>query len=71
MTTHMERAQALANKITKKAEDALSGLEREMSIMKWPPEFRAIMWGAVVEMASLKRSEAQSAADGQYRHKEG
>lgn len=61
--TDMEKAQALAEKITSKAEDALSGIDQE--IMKWPAEFRAIMWGAVVEVASLRRSEAQSLADGQ------
>ncbi len=62
MTSHEDKAkaQALANKITSKAEDALSGLDREMAIMKWPAEFRAIMWEAVVELAARRAAGARS-----------
>lgn len=59
MNSHVDKAIAVAAKITKKAEDALAGLEREMAIMKWPSEFRAIMWGAVVEIASRRASSAR------------
>lgn len=59
MATHEEKAQALAEKITDKAASALASLEREMIVMKWPAEFRAIMWGAVVELASSHRAEAE------------
>lgn len=59
MTTHLEKATALAGKITGKAEDALAALEREMTIMQWAPEFRAIMWSAVAEVAS-RRAEQSS-----------
>ncbi len=55
----MEKAQALAGKITLKAEDALSRLNLEMNLMKWPAEFRAIMWGAVAEIASRRAFECE------------
>lgn len=42
----------IANKITTKAEGALHGLDREMIIMKWPAEFRAILWAAVAALAT-------------------
>lgn len=57
-----DKAAALAEKITTKAEAALSGIEREMLIMKWPAEFRAIMWGAVADIAFKRRVEAEQAA---------
>ncbi len=60
MTAHEKNAQALAEKITSKAEGALDGLEREMAIMKWPAEFRAIMWGAVAEIASRRAESARN-----------
>lgn len=47
-------AEAVAEKIAKKAEDALARLEREMVIMKWPQEFREIMWNAVSHAAALR-----------------
>lgn len=59
MASHEVKAQALADKITAKARDALSGVDREMSIMKWPAEFRAIMWDAVAELASRRAAEAR------------
>lgn len=58
-SAHLEKAQAVADKVTKKAMDALDGLEREMIIMKWPAEFRAIMWGAVATIASTRADEAR------------
>lgn len=54
----MTTPQALAEKIAKKAEDTLAGLEREMVIMKWPQEYRAIVWGAVADLA-LRRATGE------------
>jgi hypothetical protein len=59
MTNQMEKAKAVAAKIAQKAEDALSGLDREMAIMKWRPEFQAIMWEAVVEAAARRAQAAR------------
>jgi len=43
----MTTPEDLAEKIAKKAAETLSGLQREMDIMRWPQEFRNIMWSAV------------------------
>lgn len=51
-----DQAKLLADKIALKAENALSALRTEMVLMEWPAEYRAIMWGAVVEYA--RRMEA-------------
>jgi hypothetical protein len=53
------KAAALADKVVQKAEDALSGLSLEMNLMKWPPEFRAIMWQAVADIASRRAFEQE------------
>lgn len=45
---------ALATKIVGKASDTLSALDREMKIMKWPNEFRVIMWEAVAAEAQAR-----------------
>ena len=52
-----KKAEALAAKIAEKASDTLARLDREMDIMKWPAEFRAIMWGAVAHAATLRQHE--------------
>lgn len=57
--THEEKAQALAEKIATKAAATLDRLQTEMDVMKWPPEFRAIMWDAVAHHASLNAQEAR------------
>lgn len=49
----------LAGKITTKAEGALSGLEHEMIFMKWPAEFRAILWEAVAAIAKQRAELAR------------
>lgn len=59
MTSHAEKADALAAKITKKAEDALAGLDQEMAIMQWAPEFRTIMWEAVAAIATQRAVAAK------------
>jgi len=56
---NMKAAVELADKITAKAEEALAGIEREMTIMKWPDEFRAIMWGAVADIAARRAAAAR------------
>ncbi len=61
MASHDERAEALAAKITARAMDALSTLDREMAVMKWPSEFRAIMWGAVAAIAAKREADARTA----------
>lgn len=58
-------AEALAEKIRGKAKDALAGLDREMRIMKWPAEFRAVLWGVVGHMALLRGAAA--AAEGEQK----
>ena len=60
MSAHEEKAQAVAAKVMNRAENALADLEREMAIMKWPPEFRAIMWGAVAALATQRAALARS-----------
>ena len=62
-----DKATALAGKIADKAQGALAGLDREMTLMSWPPEFRAIMWEAVANMAARRAAEARS--DGQSEQK--
>lgn len=58
--TEMSTAEAVATKIEKKVEDALYGLDREMTIMKWPPEYRSIMWEAVAQEATRRACAARS-----------
>jgi hypothetical protein len=48
-----DRVDSVAEKMMLKAVTALSGLEREMEVMKWPPEFRAIMWRTIAHLATL------------------
>jgi hypothetical protein len=55
--------EALADRITKKAADTLAGLDREMTIMKWPPEFRSIMWEAVAAEARARAIDDASRAE--------
>lgn len=54
------QAVALATKISIKAEETLAGVDREMLIMKWPNEFRAVMWEAIADMASIRAKDARS-----------
>lgn len=60
MSTHLEKSIALATKISTKAEGALDALEREMRIMKWPAEFRVIMWEAVAAVATIRAQQLKS-----------
>lgn len=56
MTTTPEQ---LAERIAKKAAGTLDSLELEMTIMKWPSDFRAIMWGAVAHEAAIREKAAR------------
>lgn len=62
--TQNAKADALAEKIAKKAADTLSRLQIEMEVMKWAPEFRAIMWNAVAHHATILATEAEQQAQG-------
>lgn len=48
----------LAGKIEMKAVELLRPLEIEMRLMKWRPEFRAIMWEAIGRKALSRAKEA-------------
>lgn len=54
---HAAKAEALAEKITATADAGLRNLE--ITLHKWPAEFQAIMWDAVVEIASRRAAEAR------------
>lgn len=58
---HMARSIDLAGKIVSIAEQGLRAFE--CSIDHYPPEFKAIMWDAVAEIAS-RRAEAARQAQG-------
>ncbi|CAB4149875.1 hypothetical protein UFOVP1433_44 [uncultured Caudovirales phage] len=55
-------AQATAASMIARAKSSLAPLERAMRIMKWEPEYRAIMWEAVMEEAAKYMRDAQKAA---------
>ena len=61
MSSHLEKSIALADQITKKAEEAVADLDLEMAMRKWPAEFRAIMWEAVADIASRRAKNARTA----------
>lgn len=63
MTTHTDKAAALAEKIAAHAEDALRPLEWQMT--KWPAEYRAIMWGAVADIARKRQFDAEPMTSGE------
>lgn len=49
---HQRKAEALSEKIVSKAEETLQALKIEMALMKWPPEFRKIMWETIADLAT-------------------
>ena len=59
MSTQAEKAKALAEKIEHKAREVLSDVELEMTLAKWRPEFRAIVWGAIADLAFKRKFEAE------------
>ncbi len=56
-----ENQDALATvlKILKKAEDALAPLEREMRLMGWQAEHRAIVWEAIIGRAEILKESCK------------
>lgn len=59
MPNDVQKAIEVANKIAAKAEGALHGLDREMIVMKWPAEFRVILWEAVAAIAMQRADSAR------------
>lgn len=57
-----DEAADLAMKITLRAEDALRELDQTMTFGRWPADFRAIMWGAVADIAFKRKVEAEAVA---------
>jgi hypothetical protein len=57
VSERLSEAVTLAAKIETKARDALEPLRREMRIMQWPPEYRVIMWEAVIRKAMAYAAE--------------
>ena len=53
--------EALAMKIAKKAEDVLAPLRIEMTMNRWKPEFRRIMWEAVAATAMAEAGKTEEA----------
>ena len=60
----VQKTIAMADQITSLAEDGLSGIGRTISA--WPPEFCAIIWETVSDIAS-RRALAARAAVGEAR----
>lgn len=57
--SHTGKSIALADKLTAKAEGVLAGIEMEMIVMKWPSDFRVIMWETIAHIASIRADEAK------------
>lgn len=51
---HLAKALEMSKKIARKIDDLLEPLQREMRIMKWPSEYQAIMWEAVMMEAKAR-----------------
>jgi hypothetical protein len=58
----LEAAMAMTRKINRKVDELLAPLEREMTIMQWPAEYRAIMWEAVLLGAKQRMEDVASEA---------
>ena len=61
MANEVQKALALAQQIEKKVADLLEPLERDMKIMGWSAEYRAIMWSAVGNAAFRREAETHDA----------
>lgn len=55
---HLAKAKRIVAQIEAKIAGAIGPLEREMQIMQWAPEYRAIVWEAVARKAMEKALEA-------------
>lgn len=56
----MNDEQEIVALITRKVTEALMPLERQMNILKWPNDFRAIMWEAVMLEAKSRMEKASA-----------
>ncbi|MBP7337675.1 hypothetical protein [Niveispirillum sp.] len=56
---HLAQAQEITAMIDRKVRDLLDPLEREMRRMGYKPEFREIMWHAVIGDAVRRHSECR------------
>lgn len=53
-TADLEQAMAMVRQISSKVDRLLEPLQREMRIMKWEPEYQAILWEAVMLEAKAR-----------------
>jgi hypothetical protein len=58
------RAGEAARNVRNKAVAALRPIQREMQIMGWGPQLRAIMWGAVLRLALDRMVDALAESGG-------
>jgi hypothetical protein len=56
---HLEAAMAITRKIGAKVDKLLAPLALEMEIMEWKPEYRAIVWEAVMIEARQRMEKAE------------
>lgn len=57
MSDHLLKAVSTADRVVALANDGLRGID--LTIAAWPPEFRAIIWEAVSEMATSRAATAR------------
>jgi hypothetical protein len=57
VSDHALKAISIADQVVSLAEDGLRGIDR--TIAAWPAEFRAIIWGAVADIASRRAGDAR------------
>lgn len=55
----LAKALEMSKKIARKVDDLLLPLTLEMKVMKWPPEYQAILWEAVMLEAKRRWEECQ------------
>ncbi len=57
MSTHLEKAINISDKVMTMAEGALHSLD--VVISSWPGDFRAIMWETVADIATRRAADAK------------
>lgn len=57
--TELAATLKLAEQIAAKVRRATDPLEREMKVMQWPGEFRAILWRCLADKAITMAREAE------------
>ena len=60
MSRPFENEINLARQISVKAEEALRDIDRAMTLMDWPNEYRSIMWAAVADLAAIRAQQANT-----------